>query len=370
MKQVLSISDSFENTYYDFRSKTRTFKKYGVEPFICVPTYTSVDGSTLKNEIDESLIFCFESGEVDAIAIGLVRDPSDMELIASVLEQVEHNMVIAEPGLIDDSGNVMVCSETYEAFRTRLLPQVQFISINLLEAEVLSGMEIHDRNDCLLAVKSIFDAYNCLIYLRGGAATEDADLLFAGSIVRWFNPMRLPFSYSPDRSFLAAVACELVSDKAIIQAVDSARKFYAGTEEENKAQLAKIEAEKAEAQAYKEARKAENTASAKEEERMVANATGVAETPSDDNIDRMASLTKTPSLISPAKTLRDIAHSISYEDKPAEAPKSTVSDIKQKPEVPTLETPDIAGQARKAYSGKTDSELDAMRERLRKIAQM
>ncbi|MBP5654781.1 MAG: bifunctional hydroxymethylpyrimidine kinase/phosphomethylpyrimidine kinase [Clostridiales bacterium] len=387
MKQVLSISDSFENTCYDFRSKTRTFKKYGVEPFICVPLYTSVDGSSLKNDISESIMFCFDSVQVDAIAIGLVRDPEDVRLIASVLESVQHNIVISEPGLIDDSGNVMVSAETYEEFSTRLLPQVQFISINLLETEVLSGMECHDRNDVLLAVKQIYDTFNCIIYVRGGNATENADLLFAGSIVRWFPPQQLPFSYSPDRSFLAAVACELVSEKGIIQAVASARKFYEGTEEENKEQLAKIRAAREEAEAYKKA-KAEAAAAyvepaAKPEtpenvepeqvyETEVAEATVVEEPQADENMDRMASLTKTPSLISPAKTLRDIAHSISYDDKAAEAPKSTVSDIKQKPAMPTLETPDIAGKARQAYSGKTGtaSEIDAMKERLKRIAGM
>ena len=391
MKQVLSISDSFENTCYDFRSKTRTFKKYGVEPFICVPLYTSVDGSSLKNDISESLMFCFDSVQVDAIAIGLVRDPEDVRLIASVLESVQHSIVIAEPGLIDDSGNVMVSAETYQEFSTRLLPQIQFISINLLETEVLSGMECRDRNDVLLAVKKIYDTFNSLIYVRGGEATENSDLLFAGSIVRWFPPQQLPFSYSPDRSFLAAVACELVSDKSIIQAVASARKFYAGTEEENKEQLAKIRAAHAEAAQYKAAQAAEqapaaehapaveepvNEAPVQDNATEVANATSAETTAepaaTDENLNRMASLTKTPSLISPAKNLRDIAHSISYDDKAAEAPKSTVSDIKQKPAVPTLETPDIAGKARKAYSGKSGSEaeLDAMRERLKRIAGM
>ncbi|MCR4669627.1 MAG: bifunctional hydroxymethylpyrimidine kinase/phosphomethylpyrimidine kinase [Saccharofermentans sp.] len=388
MKQVLSISDSFENTSYDFRSKTRTFRKYGVEPFICVPQYTSSDGSTLRNDISESLQFCFETAVVDAIAVGLMRAPEDVYLLAYVLSQVEHNMVLAEPGLIDDSGNIMVTSETYETFRQYLLPQIQFISINLLETEVLSGMEVKNRNDCLLAVKSIFETYNCVVYVRGGQATGGEDLLFGGTMVKWFKPLELSFSYSPDRSFLAAVACELVSGKRIVEAIASARTFYAGSEEERKEQAAKAAAEKAAAEkaaaekaAVKKAAEekvvetpAETVVEAPVEEvaTPVASATEVAQPEQQENIPKVASMTKTTSLISPAKNLRDIAHSIGYEDKAAEAPKSTVSDIKQKHELPTLETPDIAGQARKAYSGKSDSEseLDALRARLKKLAEM
>ena len=339
MKQLLSISDSFENTSYDVRSKTRTFKKYGVEPFICVPQYTSADGSSLKNDISESLIFCFESGVVDAIAIGLVRDPEDVSLIASVLAQVEHKIVIAEPGLIDDSGNIMVSAETYEEFRTNLLPQVQFISINLLETEVLSGMECKTMNDCLMAVKSIFDQYNCLVYLRGGRVTEEEDLLFAGSMVKWFKPQRLPFSYSPDRSFLAAVACELVTGKAIIEAVASARRFYAGESE-----AAAKPASEPKLKVVTEPVVEETT-----EEPATA--------PSQPAIGSMPDLKKEPTLISPAKSLRDIAHSISYDDKGTVASKSTVSDLSANK--PAEEKPRSAS-----------SELDAMRAKLKKIAEM
>ena len=356
MKQVLSISDSFENTSYDFRSKTRTFKKYGVEPFICVPQYTSVDGSTLRNDILESLEFCFGSAEVDAIAVGLMRAPEDVGLLASILSQVDHNVVLAEPGLIDGSGNIMVSNETYETFRNYLLPQIHFISINILEAEVLSGREIKNTNDCLLAVKGIFEEHNCVVYVRGGPATRDEDLLFAGTIVKWFKPLQIQFSYSPDRSFLAAVACELVLGKRIVEAVSSARKFYAGDGKEHSTQdeLSGIE-------------QTVETAAA-----PVASATEVAQTEQTENVSKMPPKTKTTSLVSPAKNLRDIAHSIGYEEKSAEAPKSTVSDIKQKHELPTIETPDIAGKARKAYSGKSDSEseLDALRARLKKLADM
>ncbi|MBO4460389.1 MAG: hypothetical protein J5778_07015, partial [Clostridiales bacterium] len=61
--------------------------------------------------------------------------------------------------------------------------------------------------------------------------------------------------------------------------------------------------------------------------------------------------------ISPAKSLRDIAHSISYDDKGVAASKSTVSDLSANK--PAEEKPRSAS-----------SEIDAMRAKLKKIAEM
>jgi len=342
MKQILSISDSIEGTEYDIKSKVRTFKKYGVEPFVCVGEYVDSEGNSERIDISESLKFCFESGTADAIAIGLLRNPEDIAIVSRMLEESEHNVVIAQPTLIDDKGDVLVSNEAYEAVTDKLLQHVQFMAVNMLEAELFSGMEIKDKDMCREAAAKIFEKFNCLVFIKGTAVTDNEDLLFAGAATEWMEPIGQPFSESTERSFLSSVACELASDKSIIEAVECARRFYVGADQNPVIKPAVNEDLDFPSVEHEEPE-------AKEE---------------------LPKLEPTPSLISPAKSLRDIAHQLDAQpakEEPSKtvtsaignpAPKGTVSEIKQ-PEPKKVRQPE-----------ESISELQSLREKLKKISEM
>jgi hypothetical protein len=107
-----------------------------------------------------------------------------------------------------------------------LLPQIQFLSINIYEAELLAQMNCRGKTDIETAARIIFEKNHSIVYINGSVQSRWHDLLCIGGQTKWLRA-RADDSYLPaDKSLLAAIACEMAADKSIIEAVVSARKFF------------------------------------------------------------------------------------------------------------------------------------------------
>ncbi|MBQ4190713.1 MAG: bifunctional hydroxymethylpyrimidine kinase/phosphomethylpyrimidine kinase [Clostridiales bacterium] len=226
MSQVLLISDSIENTRFDVARKTSTFKSYDLEPVLAIPMLDTADGTSTKTDIGEILDYCFEECKPACIALSIIRDPAAVKLVADKLASCEHNAVLSEISLISREGEVLVTSDTYEMVMKYLLPQIQFLSINIYEAELLAQMNCRGKTDIETAARIIFEHNHSIVYINGSAQSRWHDLLCIGGQTKWLRA-RSDDSYLPaDKSLLAAIACEMAGDKSIIEAVVSARKFF------------------------------------------------------------------------------------------------------------------------------------------------
>lgn len=226
MSQVLLISDSIENTRFDVARKTSTFKSYDLEPVLAIPMLDTADGTSTKTDIGEILDYCFEECKPACIALSIIRDPAAVKLVADKLASYEHNAVLSEISLISREGEVLVTSDTYEMVMRYLLPQIQFLSINIYEAELLAQMNCRGKTDIETAARIIFERNHSVVYINGSAQSRWHDLLCIGGQTKWLRA-RSDDSYLPaDKSLLAAIACEMAGDKSIIEAVVSARKFF------------------------------------------------------------------------------------------------------------------------------------------------
>lgn len=186
----------------------------------------TADGTSTKTDIGEILDYCFEECKPACIALSIIRDPAAVKLVADKLASCEHNAVLSEISLISREGEVLVTSDTYEMVMRYLLPQIQFLSINIYEAELLAQMNCRGKTDIETAARIIFERNHSIVYINGSAQSRWHDLLCIGGQTKWLRA-RSDDSYLPaDKSLLAAIACEMAGDKSIIEAVVSARKFF------------------------------------------------------------------------------------------------------------------------------------------------
>ena len=226
MSQVLLISDSIENTRFDVARKTATFRSYNIEPVLAIPQIDSEDGIA-KTDIGEILDYCFAECSPSCIALSLIRDPASVKLVADKLSSTEHNAVVSEISLISREGEVLVSTETYEMVTKYLLPQIQFLSLNIYEAELFAQMSCNSKTDIEDAVKAISGKYHSIVYLNGSVKSHWHDLICIGGKTKWLRAIADDTYLPADRSLLAAIACELSMDKSIVEAIVSARKFFA-----------------------------------------------------------------------------------------------------------------------------------------------
>ena len=224
MKRVLSICDSIANTRYSAQLCVDTYTDYNVEPMLAVPEFTDGD-SIEQTDIEEVLDYCFKL-DLNAVHIGLIRDPEAVNIVASGLEKYDHPAVVAEPSIISPDGRILVSRDTYDAFSESLVQHIHFLVLNIYEAELFSGVECHGPADARRAADIICEKFHCVVFIGGCRKTLGRDLLVIGGKAKWFEGTTSR-SVKNKKHFTAAVACELASDKPIADAVAAAR-FFCG----------------------------------------------------------------------------------------------------------------------------------------------
>ena len=225
MKRILSVADSIENTRYSVQRCVNTDSDYNVESMIAVPQFTGEDADE-QTDIGEVLDYCFSQEKFDAIFIGMIREASAVNTVSSKLMKYDHSAVVAELSIISPEGKILISHDTYDAVVGSLMQNVHFLTINLYEAELLSGIECHGPADASQAAETICEKFHCVVFIEGCRKTGGRDLFVLGGKAKWFDGTA---SHSPTskKNFTAAVACELASGKAIFEAVTAAR-LYCG----------------------------------------------------------------------------------------------------------------------------------------------
>jgi len=368
MKSILIFQDSVEGTEYDFTRSVRMIKGYGMDPLSVIPALFDADGNDLTTDVSESLEYAFGE-EIAAASCGYVTDSTALDAMLFRYKAVQGGFpIVAAPSMLSDNGDILVDESVYDSVIDNLLPITKVLVINHMEAELLAGFECVMPTDFSRAVKKIFNDYNCCSVVKACRDTSMRNILFDGKKVNVFEGSTE--DGTPDCSLTAAIACELVSGKEIADAVkDAFARYY---EPEKKAETA-AKAEPA-VKATPVAEKAPAVAApsvapeVKAEPEVKASAPVAPETkPSEDPapVKRtiltsgiLSSGTMTRSLVSPAKSLRDIARSIEV---PSVGVGSSAS------ERPSQEPAVTSSLKKESDNQRTLSELAELRARLNKL---
>lgn len=352
--QILAISDSIEGTRYDVARKASTIKAYKASPIFAVPEYVTGEES-YRTDISECLDYCFTECPPDCIAISLVRNASDIKLIADRLANCEHSCAISEISLISKDGEVLVSAETYNAFMQYLLPQLQFLSINIYEAELLSQIACSDEASIAKAASVISSKHSVIVLITGSERSNWKELLYFGNNAMWLSAEDTCRTYNKERSLLMAIACELASDKSIVDAVKDARKFVsAKPKPEVQAKPSVNPAMYMQPQFSFTARAAQKRT--EQESKPVEPKPNVEPAP-------------VQNLVSPAKSLRDIARKIDGTEAASAAEPAVTSGIEEPQPGPKGTVSEIKEREMRS-SADSISELQAMLERMKKLSEM
>ncbi|SCW52424.1 Phosphomethylpyrimidine kinase [Ruminococcaceae bacterium YRB3002] len=265
MRSILSISDTYEGTHLDVKRAVTTIKAYEMEPFIAISEFIHEDGSTESGQIADTLDYCFGESTPDAVFIGFIRDAMNASLIASRVAAASPSIIVSDPSIISDRGEVWMTEETYNVISTAIFDMSTHIVINHLELELLACFECRTVYDFERAARKLHNCFDASIYVKDCELTGGKALFCDNTGITWIDAHRE--SSKPELSFGNSLNCELAMGITGIKAVTNALFF-------------------------------------------IHNGRRVS-----DTIPVPQSQTA-PSLISPAKFLRDIAHSI---DSPAPA---------------------------------------------------
>ncbi len=189
--------------------------------------------------LEKQLDCIFNDIRPDAVKIGMVSSEELIGVIARKLKQYEAKNIVVDPVMVATSGSRLLRDSAIDALKSELLPLGDVITPNVPEAEVLAGFLIACEEDMLRAAKKITETLGVkAVLIKGGHAFDKLgdkadgrlDLLYAnGDVHRITGPhIDNPNTHGTGCTLSSAIACELASGEAMVNAVKKAKAYVTG----------------------------------------------------------------------------------------------------------------------------------------------
>ncbi len=238
MKTALSIAGSDSCGGAGIQADIKTMTANGVYAMSVITAMTAqnttgvrgiqeTEPEFLKQQIDA----VFEDIFPHAVKIGMVPSTESIRIIADRLRHYHAENVAADPVMVSTSGVVLMKADAIHRYTDELLPVVTVVTPNIPEAQVLSGITIHGREDMVTAAKKIGDTWGCAVLLKGGHSIEDADhLLYEKGEYHWFAGKRIPGAgaHGTGCTLSSAIAANLAKGFTLAQSVRRAKEYISG----------------------------------------------------------------------------------------------------------------------------------------------
>ena len=238
MKKILTIAGSDSSGGAGIQADLKTIaahKMYGMSAITSLTAQNTmgvydildVSKTFLENELDA----IFTDIYPDAIKTGMVSDKRLIEVIAKKLTEYKARNIVIDPVMVATSGARLLKEDAIETLRQRLLPLASLITPNIPETEVLSGMEIGNKEEMERAARKLFDSYGLAVLVKGGHSINDAnDFLICKDGEFWLSGERVDNknTHGTGCTLSSAIACELAAGKDMYSAVKAAKEYLTG----------------------------------------------------------------------------------------------------------------------------------------------
>ena len=238
MRTALTIagSDSCGGAGIQADIKTMTMNGVYAMSAITALTAQNTTGVTGISEVSPEFLgqqidAVFDDIYPDAVKIGMVSSAELIKVIAERLKHFKAGNIVVDPVMVATSGSRLMQTEAVSTLIKELLPIAALVTPNIPEAEVLSGMSIHDKEDMIAAAKKISDAHGCAVLLKGGHSINDAnDLLYGDEKYRWFEGKRInnPNTHGTGCTLSSAITSNLAKGFALEVSVQKAKDYISG----------------------------------------------------------------------------------------------------------------------------------------------
>jgi len=238
MRTALSIAGSDSSGGAGIQADIKTMTMNGVYAMSAITALTAQNtmGVTGISEVSPEFLAqqidaVFQDIPPQAVKIGMVSSTQAIKVIAERLSFYHAENIVVDPVMVATSGSRLIADEAIDTLKQYLLPLAAVVTPNIPEAEVLSGMSIHSREDMIAVAEIISKAYNCAVLCKGGHSLNDAnDLLYADGGYQWFMGKRIdnPNTHGTGCTLSSAIAANLAKGYSLSQAVQKAKEYISG----------------------------------------------------------------------------------------------------------------------------------------------
>ncbi len=167
----------------------------------------------------------------DAIKTAFLRDANLIDQVCDILDEVQNqgHVIVVDPSMVNRAGDCLMDTETIATFKRRLVLRATVMTPNLQEAELLTGMDIHDIDDMKHAADMMRTLGAEAIVLKGGQCfSEKASYLVAAGdteVVLETDMNDNRHSHGAGDLLASAIATLMAEGKSVIDTVELALDF-------------------------------------------------------------------------------------------------------------------------------------------------
>jgi hydroxymethylpyrimidine/phosphomethylpyrimidine kinase len=238
MKTALSIAGSDSCGGAGIGADIKTMTLNGVYAMSVITALTAQNTTGVKSILESTPEFLqdqidavFDDIRPDAVKIGMVSSAELVRVIAERLSHYKAENIVVDPVMVATSGSELIKANALSVLTKELLPLATLVTPNIPEAQVLSGVSIHTKEDMEQAAKVISDTYGCAVLLKGGHSVSDAnDLLYANRGYKWFCGKRIDNSntHGTGCTLSSAIASNLAKEYDLETSIQRAKDYITG----------------------------------------------------------------------------------------------------------------------------------------------
>ena len=168
---------------------------------------------------------------VNAAKTGMLSSPEIVECVVEAVERFELSPLVVDPVMIAATGAQLLHDDAVESVKNRLVPLSTVVTPNVLEAEVLTGIEIGSIEDMELVGGELVTMGADAAVVKGGHFDDGSgrvtDVLVTREGVIRITSLRIDTTsnHGTGCTFASAVAAHMAHGIELASAVDLAQRY-------------------------------------------------------------------------------------------------------------------------------------------------
>ena len=232
---AMTIAGSDSGGGAGIEADLKTFAAYQVHGTVAITSITAQNTYSVTGvqDIDLDIIEAqikavADDMGIDAAKTGMLHKSEIIEKVAEVLHRYNFPLVV-DPVMIAKSGARLLRPDAVETLVNKLLPIATVVTPNRMEAEVLTGFDVHDIDSAKKAAKEISRLGPDAVVVKGGhiKGERSIDILYYDKNYYVLESPRYDVSttHGTGCSFSAAITAGLADGYDLVESIKTAKFF-------------------------------------------------------------------------------------------------------------------------------------------------
>ncbi|MDY6939305.1 MAG: bifunctional hydroxymethylpyrimidine kinase/phosphomethylpyrimidine kinase [Cyanobacteriota bacterium] len=234
---ALTIAGSDSGGGAGIQADLRTFafhRVHGTSAITCVTAQNTLGVNRVDLLSPDAVVAQIEAVAtdigIDAAKTGMLSNSEMIIAVSRIIKGLTGLPVVVDPVMVSRTGAQLIDDRAVKTLREVLIPQAAIVTPNRYEAQILSGMEIHDLEEMRSAAKRIYDLGAAAVLVKGGGMGGKlcgVDVWYDGDRCETLatETIDTPHTHGTGCTLSAAIAANLALDRDLLDSVKRAKQY-------------------------------------------------------------------------------------------------------------------------------------------------